>query len=338
MSTEPSKLAPGAIMLAVVGPTAVGKTAVAVSLARPLDAEIISVDSMQVYCGMDIGTSKPGPAQRAAAPFHLIDVADPTTEFSVALFKELADDAASRILERGRLPLLVGGSGLYYRAVVDDLDFSNTNTLGSGLFLPVAKGDETREELEEMSDAELNALLLEIDPAAAASIPPSNHRRVLKAVEVAGRGDRLISNRQASWSDFRSPYDLCVIGLEMERALLYHVIDERVDEMMAAGLEREVERLRMAGLRRGTTAGEALGYRQLLDHLEGCLTLEEAVSEIKTRTRNYAKRQLTWFRKDPRVKWFAVGGDLGSTAEELARAREGAARMILEYLADKLEN
>jgi tRNA dimethylallyltransferase len=335
MSPRSRTLNPGARIFAIVGPTAVGKTAVALALAESLGAEIISVDSMQVYRGMDIGTSKAGPAERSEVVFHMVDVADPTDEFSVALFKELADGAASRILEGGKLPLLVGGSGLYYRAVVDDLDFSNTS--GTGLLLPVASGM-IRDELEEMSDGELHALLSLADPSAAGSIPFSNRRRVQKALEVAVSGNRLISDRQASWSDYSSPYDLSVVGLEMDRPLLYRVIDERVDEMLAAGLEGEVERLRAAGLRRGTTAGEALGYRQLLDRLDGRLTLEEAIADIKTRTRNYAKRQLTWFRKDPRVEWFPVEGDRDSSAGELARARGEAAARILEYLSDKLEN
>ena len=199
------------------------------------------------------------------------------------------------------MPLLVGGSGLYYRAIVDDLDFANVGCTDEFMV-------EIEEELSDMSEDELHALLEDLDPGASGEIPPANRRRVLKAIEVAQRGGRLMSERQASWSDFSSPYDLKVAGLDMERQLLYRMIEERVDSMMDAGLAEEVARLMKVGLRRGTTAGEALGYRQLLEYFEGLVTLEKAVEEIKARTRQYAKRQLTWFRKDPRVRWFRIEG------------------------------
>jgi tRNA dimethylallyltransferase len=325
------KVKAGSTVFAIVGPTAVGKTLMALRVAPALKAEIISVDSMQVYRGMDIGTSKPSEEERAAVAFHMLNIADPLAEFSVALFKELADKAMIRVVERGRVPLLVGGSGLYYRALIDDLDFANTT--GAEEFRV-----EMEEELSDMSDLELHSLLADLDPASAGEIPPSNHRRVLKAIEVARRGNRLISERQPSWSDFRSPYDLRVVGLEMERASLYRLIDRRVDVMMSRGLEGEVRNLRDAGLRKGTTAGEAIGYRQLLDYLDGRINLEQAVVEIKTRSRNYAKRQLTWFRKDTRVKWFHVEGGPETTDAEIARALEETAELILEYLLDKPDN
>jgi tRNA dimethylallyltransferase len=317
-------------MVALVGPTGVGKTALAVSIAPSLDVEIISVDSMQVYRGMDIGTSKPTPLERSQVPFHMLDVVDPVTDFSVAQFKRLADDALADILGRRKLPMLVGGSGLYYRAVVDDLDFYNVG---------VADDAEARlEDLCVISDAELHQLLRDLDSGAADAIPPSNRRRVLKAIEVARSGDRLISDRQASWNEFRSPYDLIVVGMEMPRHLLYRRIEERVDAMMAAGLMEEVERLRGLGLREGTTAAEALGYKQLLACLDGKVSLEKAVAEIKARTRNFSKRQLTWFRKDPRVKWFEVQAGAGDFTNDMAGAMTEAAGRVLEYLQHKLEN
>ena len=325
-----SKVPPGTRMFAIVGPTGVGKTALSVSIAPSLSAEIISVDSMQVYVGMDIGTSKPTAQQRSAVQFHMLDVVDPGTGFSVARFKELADDAARDVLERGRLPLLVGGSGLYYRAVVDDLDFS---------CVQAADGTGDRlEDLHEISDTELHQLLRDLDGKAADTILPSNRRRVLKAIEVARSGDRLISERQPSWSDYRSPYELTVVGLEMNRRLLYRLIDERVDAMMAAGLADEVARLREQGLRRGTTAGEALGYRQLIDCLDEKSSLDRATAEIKTRTRNFAKRQLTWFRKDPRVKWFEVQAGSSASTNDVNGALAVTAGRVLEYLQHKLEN
>ncbi len=327
----PALPAPGSTILALVGPTAVGKTAVALSIGPALGAEIISVDSMQVYRGMDAGTSKPTHDERALVPFHLLDVVEPGSDFSVAHFKQLADEAIAGVLALGKAPLLVGGSGLYYRAVVDDLDFANVN--GADEFRV-----EMEEELSGMSDDELHSLLTDLDPGAALQIPASNRRRVLKAIEVARQGDRLMSERQPSWSDFSSPYDLRVAGLEMDRALLYRLIDARVDSMMSRGLADEVLRLREAGLRSGTMAGEALGYRQLLDHFEGRSTLGEAVEEAKTRTRQYAKRQLTWFKKDPRVRWFRVEAGADDPPESLPGALERTARTILEYLSDKLEN
>jgi tRNA dimethylallyltransferase len=322
---------PGARLLALVGPTAVGKTAVALKIATELCAEIISADSMQIYRGMDIGTSKPSAEERHGVPIHMLDIADPDTNFSVAHFKQVADHEASHVIERCMLPLLVGGSGLYYRAIVDDLDFANVG--GTDEFRV-----EIEEELSEMSEDELHGLLADLDPGAAEEIPPANRRRVLKAIEVAQRGGRLMSERQASWSDFSSPYDLKVVGLDMERRLLYRMIDGRVDSMMDTGLAEEVARLMKVGLRRGTTAGEALGYRQLLEYFEGLVTLEKAVEEIKARTRQYAKRQLTWFRKDPRVRWFRIEGMPEDSPSKIALSLERTAREILEFLSDKPEN
>ncbi len=313
-------------ILALVGPTAVGKTALALSLAEPLRAEIISVDSMQVYRGMDIGTGKPSAEERRRAKIHMTDVADPAEDFSVAAYKELAERELEAILKRGRVPFLVGGSGLYYRAVVDDLDFSNVG--GEDEYRV-----EVREELDDMSDLELHAVLEDLDPGAAAQIPPSNRRRVMKAIEVARLGDRLISERQHSWTDFSSPYDLKAAGLEMDRRLLNALIDARVDAMMRDGLLEEVARLHDAGLRRGSTAGEALGYRQLLDHIEGRVGLEEAVENIKSRTRAFARRQMTWFGKDPRIRWFEVEGDPDRPVESSAAGLERVAGPVLEYLS-----
>lgn len=322
---------PGTRVLAIVGPTAVGKTALALSIAESLEAEIVSVDSMQVYRGMDIGTSKPTHEERARLPFHMLDVAEPDGDFAVALFKELSEWAILDIVGRGKVPLLVGGSGLYYRAVVDDLDFANVGDKDE-LNADVADA------LSGMSDINLHTRLAGLDPAAAAQIPPANRRRVCKAIEVATRGDRLISERQASWSGFCSPYDLRAAGLAMERADLYRVVDDRVEAMLAAGLEREVRGLREAGLRRGTPAGEALGYRQLLDYIDGRMTLQRAVDDIKARTRNYAKRQLTWFRKDPRIRWFGVELDAGEQPGTFAAALGKTSMLVLEYLSDKPEN
>lgn len=326
-----AKIEPGTRILAVLGPTAVGKTAVAMKLCQKIDSEIVSVDAMQVYRGMDIGTAKPSEQQRRAVPFHMLDIAEPTETFSVARFKELADDAVFQVTSRGRPPLLAGGSGLYYRAVVDDLDFANTG--GADRFRV-----EIEEELEDMDDLELHDLLADLDSGAAAEIPPANRRRVLRAIEVAREGDRLMSERQHAWRDYESPYEIIAAGLEMHRPSLYRLIDDRVEQMIADGLLTEVKALKDAGLKRGTTAGEALGYRQLLEHLDGEKGLDEAVDEIKRRTRNYAKRQLSWFKSDPRIEWFEVKVHADDPARHLDNALEAATIAILEYFQDNLEN
>ncbi len=314
----------GTTLLALVGPTGVGKTRAALEIVPSLDAEIVSVDSMQVYRGMDIGTAKPSATERAAVPFHLLDVADLSKNFSAAAFKEMADSAVLDIALRGRRPLLVGGSGLYFRAVVDDLEF------GAG------SSFEGEGSLRAFSDVEVHSLLASLDPVAADHIPPSNRRRLTRAVQSA-RAGRPVSARQRAWTDYESPYRLVAVGLHMERSSLYRVIDRRVDEMLASGLEDEVRRLKSAGLTRGTTAGEALGYRQLLEHLDGTTSRQEAVEQIKKRTRNYAKRQMTWFRADPRVRWFTVD-TTGDQDAEVGLAVSAAARLVLEYMLDKLEN
>ena len=318
-------------LLAIIGPTAVGKTRAAVEVAPSLDAEIISVDSMQVYRGMDIGTSKPTKGERRRVPFHLIDVVDPRANFSVANFKEMAEVAIAGIVSRGKRPLLVGGSGLYFRAVVDDLDFAHAP--------PDTEPRKNIEaELHEATASELHSLLEQIDPAAASGIPPSNRRRVLRALEVARGGDRLVSERQRSWREYRSAYDLAAAGLEMDRELLYRLIDARVDSMFSRGLEDEVKGLIEGGLTPGTTAGEALGYKQMLGNFAGNMSREQAISDIKRRTRNYAKRQQTWFKKDPRIKWFRVEGSAGDMLEDIEKSLNDTARLVLEYMSDKLEN
>lgn len=319
-------LDPGSTILALLGPTAVGKTAIGVEIARGLEAEIISVDSMQVYRGLDIGTAKPPRNEARGVPVHLVSVVDPDEIFSVVAYKKMAAAAAADIISRNKLPLLVGGSGLYFRALVDDLDFS---------------GMHGHRELGEISRAptrELHELLLEIDPEAAMQIPSSNRRRILRALEVAHYGERPISDRQNSWLQFESPYDLIAVGLDMDRSLMYRLIEERVDRMLSLGLEQEAMDLEKRGLLRGKTAGEALGYRQLLAYFDGRVTRDEAVSQIKKRTRNYAKRQLTWFKKDPRIKWFRIAGSAGDSLEKLKNNRMVTTRLILEYISKKLEN
>lgn len=268
---------------ALVGPTAVGKTEVSLRVAEELVAEIVSVDSMQIYRGMDVGTAKPSAGDRERVPHHLIDLRDPSHELTVAEFQELGRGAIADVASRGRLPLLVGGSGLYFRALVDDLEFPpRSDEIRRGLEL----------EAEEVGAERLHERLRAADPVAAARIEPGNVRRIVRALEVIEiTGGRFSDN--VTWDRYESRYDLAVAGLERARDDLHRRIDERVDAMMAAGLEDEARAVLALGPR---TARQALGYRQLF---EG-----GGREEIARATRRFARRQLAWFKADPRVRWF----------------------------------
>ncbi len=276
---------------AIVGPTAVGKSSIGLEVAEALDAEIVSVDSMQVYRGMDVGTDKPTPEMRARIPHHLLDVFSASHELTVSEFQSHARAAMTDIAGRGRLPLLVGGSGLYFRAVVDDLRFP-------------PRSPEVRRELEEEAEAQgseaLHARLAEVDPKAAAKIETSNARRTIRALEVIELTGRPFSEND-SWELYDSLYELGLAGLERERASLYDRIGRRVSEMLRRGLVDEARRLEQAGMSR--PASQALGYRQVLK--AAAQTSEVSVrEEIVAATKRFARRQESWFRADPRVVWF----------------------------------
>ena len=273
---------------AIVGPTAVGKTAVSLDVAEALDAEIVSVDSMQVYRGMDVGTAKPSRAEMQRVPHHLVDLRDPGHELTVAEFQELGRAAIADVAGRGRLPLLVGGSGLYFRALVDDLEFPPRSD-------DVRRGLEA--EAEELGPEALYARLVEADPLAAARIEPGNVRRTVRALEVIALTGAPFSDN-VTWDRYESRYDLAAAGLERDRPELHRRIDDRVAAMLEDGLVGEAERLRAGGP--GRTASQALGYRQILQP-EGDEDLHAAISKA---TRRYARRQLSWFKADPRVTWF----------------------------------
>ena len=277
-------------VLAIVGPTAVGKSEVAVEVAERIGAEIVSVDSMQMYRGMDIGTDKASPEMRARIPHHLLDVKEPNEELSVAEFQQQARAAISDIDERGRVPLLVGGSGLYLRAAIDDLDFP-------------PRSDEVRaaleEEAAETGPEALHERLGEADPAAAAKIEPRNARRTIRALEVIELTGRPFSEADA-WDRYESVYEVRIAGLERERDELFERIDRRVAEMLRRGLVDEARRLGERGV--GRTARQALGYRQVLDSPEA--SPEDLKAQIVRATKRFARRQLSWFRADPRVSWF----------------------------------
>ena len=271
---------------ALVGPTAVGKTEASLAVAERLGAEIVSVDSMQIYRGMDVGTAKPARAEMNRVPHHLIDLRDPDHELTVAEYQELGRAAIEDIAGRGRLPLLVGGSGLYFRALVDDLEF------------PPRSEDVRRAlelEAEELGAGALYARLQDVDPVAAARIEPGNVRRIVRALEVIEiTGTRFSDN--VTWERYESRYELAVAGLERDRNDLNRRIDERVGAMLDAGLVEEAEAIRRTGA--GRTASQALGYRQIFDEAR------DARDAISKATRRFARRQLSWFKVDPRVVWF----------------------------------
>lgn len=283
----------------LVGPTAVGKTPVALELASRWDAEIISADAMQVYRGMDIGTAKPSQAERQRIPHHLIDVCEPGEHFDVQRFVELATQTLRRIHQRGRLALVVGGTGLYIRA------------LRFGLFRGPGRNPRLRRKLESLSTGELSALLSRVDPQTAGVIDRHNPRRLVRALEVALVSGRSILAWQQQWS--RQPVvPGPVIGLRRDRADLVARIEQRIDQQMQAGWLEEVRRLMpLQG-----TAAQAIGYRELAAHLRGELSLAEALAQIKARTRQFARRQMTWFRREPALTWVDVNRD--ETVAEIA--------------------
>lgn len=274
---------------AIVGPTAVGKTEVSLEVAERLGAEIVSVDSMQIYKGMDIGTAKADDDERSRVTHHLLDLKDPADPLSIADYQELARTAIEDISSRGRLPLLVGGSGLYFRAVVDDLD------------LP-PRSPEIRRELEsQIDEAGPEALyerLRELDPEAAARVEPGNARRIVRALEVIQITGRPFSEND-SWDDYSSIYELAVAGLRRERADLYQRVSDRVDRMLERGLTEEVRSLEPT---LGATARQALGYRQIIELRD--TRAGEVRDAIVRATKAFARRQDVWFKADPRVRWF----------------------------------
>ncbi len=279
-------------LVAVVGPTATGKSALAVRLATAAGGEVVNTDAMQLYRGMDIGTGKLSLDERRGVPHHLLDVLDVTQTATVAEFQEWARAAVTEVWSRGRLPVLVGGSGLYTQAVVDDLRFPGSDaTVRARL----------EHELADQGPQALHQRLAQVDPEAAAAILPSNGRRLVRAlevVEVTGRPFVARLPQPRLWVDAT-----LLVGLRLDRAALDARIERRVGDMWAAGLVEEVERLEAAGLRQGRTASRALGYQQVLAHLAGDCTQQEASERTVRATRRFARRQESWFRRDGRVRW-----------------------------------
>ncbi|HEX9694837.1 MAG TPA: tRNA (adenosine(37)-N6)-dimethylallyltransferase MiaA [Actinomycetota bacterium] len=276
---------------AIVGPTGSGKSEIAMRVAERMGAEIVAVDSMTIYRGMDIGTAKPPPADRDRVVHHLIDIADPADPYSVAQFQQVARAAIGRVAMGRRVPLLVGGSGLYFRAVVDDLTFPPTD-------------EAVRSAIAEQDPDALRERLRSLDPVAAASIDPSNLRRVVRALEVTQLTGSPFSAFREAWDRYESPYDLTVAGIALPPEILKTRIARRTGRMFEAGLVDEVRALLDRGLRSALTASRAIAYGEIVAHLDGTISLDEAQAAIESATWRYARRQMTWFRKDPRIRWF----------------------------------
>lgn len=282
-------------LLCLLGPTAVGKTEIAIALAQRLNAEIISVDSRQIYRQMDIGTAKPTVEEQQAARHHLIDCADISQPCSVADYQSLADTAIADIRNRGKQVLLVGGAGLYFRAIVD------------GLFEGPGANPALRERIEQearqLGVEALHERLRACDPVSAKRIHPNNIVRVIRALEVYALTGTPMSELQQQWHRVSQRYPFIAFCLTMPRALLYRRIEQRVDLMLANGLIAEVESLLAADYARDTVALQSFGYKEFIAYLDGKCTYLEAVEQLKQNTRRFAKRQLTWFRKDTRIEW-----------------------------------
>lgn len=276
-------------LLCILGPTAVGKTELAVRIAARIGSEIISVDSRQVYRKMDIGTAKP----TQEIPHHMIDCVMPDEPFSVADYQKGADAAISQILQHGKVPMLVGGSGMYFRAVVDGI-FNGPQS-------DPALRQKLRQEAEEFGIPYLHQRLETIDPEAAGRIHHNDLMRIIRALEVYEKSGRRISELQKQWNQGETRYKFLAFGLIRPRKELYERIDSRVDQMMSKGFLDEVRSL--SGYSRDLPSMNCLGYKELLSFLDGQYDLDEAVRLIKQNTRRFAKRQLTWFRKDKRIKW-----------------------------------
>ena len=283
-------------LIILTGPTAAGKTSLTVRLAKALGGEIISADSMQVYRHMDIGSAKVTKEEMEGVPHYLIDVLEPTEPFNVAMFQQMAKEAVQTIYSHGRIPILAGGTGFYIQALLYDINFQETGEDPSIRLSLEALAEEKGGEY-------LHQLLAQADPQAAEEIHPNNVKRVIRALEYFQQTGQRISEHNQQERQKKSPYAFRYYVINMERSRLYQRIDQRVDLMMQQGLVQEVEKLREMGCRRGMVSMQGLGYKEILDYLNGEISLEEAVYQLKRDTRHFAKRQLTWFKRERQVRW-----------------------------------
>lgn len=285
-------------LLVLVGPTAVGKTELSLELAQQFGCEIISGDSMQVYRGMDIGTAKATPEERSRVPHHLIDIRDPDEGYSVSEFQSMCSTLIKEIHERGRLPFIVGGTGLYIESVCYEFQFSEADQDEAFRLEMTAYG-------EKHGFQALHERLRQIDPERAAHIHPNDARRIIRALEIYQRTGKTPTEFLQGQKK-QTPYELCIIGLTMDRQQLYRRIEQRIDRMIEEGLVEEVKRLRQKGYGRNLISMQALGYKEMMAYLEGEMTFDDAIELLKRDTRRFAKRQLSWFRRMKDIHWLDV--------------------------------
>ena len=308
-------------LIILAGPTAVGKTSLSIRLAKETGGEIISADSMQVYRHMDIGSAKITKEEMEGVPHYLVDVLEPEEEFNVVRFQQMAKEAAERIWEKGKIPLVVGGTGFYIQALLYDIDFTEND------------GDESyRRQLEQKASdeegaSELYEMLKAVDLKAAQEIHPRNIKRIVRALEFYHQTGKKISEHNETQRQKMSPYNYAYFVLTDERGRLYERIDRRVDLMMEQGLLDEVRYLKERGVRKDSTAMQGLGYKELYAYLEGEYPLDEAVRIIKRDTRHFAKRQLTWFKRERDVIW--------ADKSVIGQEEENLADYMLGYLREK---
>ena len=305
-------------LVVITGPTAVGKTKLSIELAKQIGGEIISADSMQVYKYMNIGTDKISPDKMGGVPHHLIDFLDPHEDFNVFTFQKLVKEAIADIASRGKVPIIVGGTGFYIQAVLYDIDFTETD-----------EDESYRHELEERARAEgvhvLHEELKAVDPESAIAIHENNSKRVIRALEYYKKTGKKISQHNTEQHARTSPYDFKYFVLTDDRSVLYERIEKRVDQMIEEGLESEVKKLLSMDIPKDATSMQGLGYREMIGFLEGEYDLERAVYLIKRNTRHFAKRQLTWFKRERDVIWIdkqEFGRDDEKILKEMIRIYE----------------
>lgn len=283
-------------LIILTGPTAVGKTKASIGLAHALNGEIISADSMQVYKQMDIGSAKIHPEEMQGVPHYLIDILNPDEEFNVVRFQQLSKQAMDEIYAKGKIPILVGGTGFYIQALLYDIDFTESQ-----------EDSAYRKELEELASTHgpqyIHHLLKQVDEKSAQEIHANNVKRVIRALEYYKQTGEKISEHNERERKKESPYEFCYFVLTDNRDTLYHQIELRIDQMLEEGLVEEVRKLKEQGYTKDMVSMQGLGYKEILDYLDGMTTLEEAIHILKRDTRHFAKRQLTWFRRERDVVW-----------------------------------
>ena len=324
------------IIPVIVGPTAVGKTKYAVQIARKLNGEIVSADSMQIYRFMDIGSAKPTEEEQAAARHHLVEAVDPREPFSVAQYRHMAKECIEDIFQRDKLPVISGGTGLYVNALIYDMDFSAPPA-------DLEQREKYRKTAEEKGPQYLHDILNDIDPDAAARIHPNNVRKVIRAIEAAKSGEKIPSFETSFRST--SDYRCILIGLQRDRAELYDRINRRVDQMISDGLEDEIRSLMSMGLSSSEISMKGIGYKEMIDAMNGRITMEEATELIKRNSRRYAKRQMTWFRRYPDIRWFDLSENSEMTCDagaacsaERGGSEEEILSLILSYIREQSES